>query len=50
MDVASYLTMLFPVLVDFSAANYYEEDEEEDVNPYNVIWQKVEEVMDRFIP
>jgi hypothetical protein len=49
-DVASYLTMLFPVLVEFSAANYYEEDEEEDVNPYNVIWQKVEEVMDRFIP
>ena len=50
--VASYLTMLFPVLVDFFATYHQEkeEEEEEDVDPYRAIWLKVEELMDCFIP
>ena len=49
-DVASYLTMLFPVLADFSTIYYQEGDEEEDADPYRMIWLKVEELMGRFIP
>jgi len=54
-DVASYLTVLFPVLADFSTTYYHEEDdddddEDDDDDPYRVIWLKVEELMDRLIP
>lgn len=46
-DVASYLTMLFPVLADFSTAYGHEE---EDADPYRAIWLKVGELMNRLIP
>ncbi|EDR11170.1 uncharacterized protein LACBIDRAFT_324746 [Laccaria bicolor S238N-H82] len=51
-DVVSYLTMLFPVLANFSTAYYDEEEgeEEEDVDPYRAIWLKVEKMMNRFVP
>lgn len=49
-DVASYLTMLFPILADFSTIYYHEGDAEEDLDPYRMIWLKVEELMDRLSP